>query len=97
MPCKCNEKTTVRNPEDIQKIETRVNKIIGQLNGIKKMVESNRYCEDVLIQLSAIDKSVKSLANVILNQHLHKCIIDSIKQGDESVVEELSEIFRRFN
>lgn len=93
----CCQKTTKRTEEQRKAIDTRINKIIGQLNGVKKMVESDRYCEDILIQLSAIDKSVKSLANVVLNHHLHNCIVSSIRNGDESVVEEISDIFKRFN
>ena len=97
MGCKCCEKKTVRSEETKNKINVRVNKIVGQLNGIKRMVDEDRYCDDVLIQLAAIDKSVKSLAAVILDQHLRNCIVNSIREGDESVVEEISDIFKRFN
>lgn len=49
------------------------------MNGIKKMIEDDRYCDDILIQLSAIDKSIKSLANVILDNHMHTCLIENIE------------------
>ena len=64
-------KKTKRSDEDKNKLVTRINKLIGQMNGIKKMIEDDRYCDDILIQLSAIDKSIKSLANVILDNHMH--------------------------
>lgn len=54
-------------------------RMIGQLNGIMKMIEDDRYCDDVLIQLSAVDKSIKSLANSILEEHMHSCVVESIK------------------
>ena len=71
-------KKTKRSDEDKNKLVTRINKLIGQMNGIKKMIEDDRYCDNILIQLSAIDKSIKSLANVILDNHMHTCLIENI-------------------
>ena len=82
--------------EEKKKLSTRVNKIIGQMNGIKKMVEEDRYCGDILIQLSAIDKSIKSLANVILDSHMHSCLIDDIKSGNLESLNEIVNLFKRF-
>ncbi len=96
MDCCNNKLTTIRSEEEKKTIISRINRMSGQLNGVKKMVEENRYCDDILIQLSAIDKSIKSLANLILDRHLHTCIVDNIKQGNEEVLDEISELFKRF-
>jgi CsoR family transcriptional regulator, copper-sensing transcriptional repressor len=60
------------------------------------MVDEDRYCDDILIQLAAIDKSVKSLANVILENHMHSCVIDNIKNGNYEVIDEVVDLFKRF-
>ena len=92
----CSYKVKLRNEEDKKLLLNRVNRIVGQMNGIKKMIESNRYCDDVLIQLSAIDKSIKSLANTILNEHLHTCLVNDIKEGNLNTLDQIVELFKRF-
>ena len=89
-------KKTKRSDEDKNKLVARINKLIGQMNGIKKMIEDDRYCDDILIQLSAIDKSIKSLANVILDNHMHTCLIENIENGNYEVINEIIDLFKRF-
>ena len=89
-------KKTKRSDEDKNKLVTRINKLIGQMNGIKKMIEDDRYCDDILIQLSAIDKSIKSLANVIIDNHMHTCLIENIENGNYEVINEIIDLFKRF-
>lgn len=89
-------KKTKRSDKDKNKLVTRINKLIGQMNGIKKMIEDDRYCDDILIQLSAIDKSIKSLANVILDNHMHTCLIENIENGNYEVINEIIDLFKRF-
>ena len=93
--CSC-QRVKNRKEEDKKKLINRINRLIGQMNGIKIMIENDRYCDDVLIQLSAIDKSIKSLANVILDDHIHTCLLNDIKEGKEESLDEIVELFRRF-
>lgn len=94
---KCNcKKIKKRTEEEKKKLESRINRISGQLNGIKKMIDEDRYCDDILIQLSAIDKSIKSLANTILDDHIHSCVIDNVQKGNAEVLDEIVDLFRRF-
>lgn len=86
----------MRPEEEKKALTARINRIAGQMNGVKKMIEEDRYCDDVLIQLSAIDKSIKSLADAILDSHLHTCVIENIKAGNTGVMDEIAELFRRF-
>ena len=94
--CCGRTKTKVRSEEEKKRIVSRLNRIAGQINGIKKMIEDDRYCDDVLIQLAAADKSVKSLAGVILESHMHSCLIENIKEGNYAVVDEVVDLFKRF-
>lgn len=73
---------------------SRINQISGQLTGIKKMVEEDKYCNDILIQIIAFEKSLKSLANLMFENHIYRCISDDIK--DEEVIVELTSLFKRF-
>ena len=86
----------VRTDEEKRALEIRLNKIIGQLNGIKNMVAEDRYCDDILVQLSAVDKSVKSLSNLILDAHMHTCLVENIQAGNIEVVDEIVDLFKRF-
>lgn len=87
---------TIRTDEEKDVILHRLHRIQGQVSGVEKMVEQNRYCNDILIQLSAIDKAIKSLANLIIDRHLHTCVIRNIKEGNEDVVDEISDLFKKF-
>ena len=91
-----SQKKKVRTPEEKKALTIRLNKIIGQMNGIKKMIDEDRYCDDILIQLAATDKSIKSLATVILEKHMKTCLVKSIQEGDISVVDELVDLFKRY-
>lgn len=92
----CCEKKTVRDETKKKALCNRLNRIEGQINGIKKMVNEDRYCQDILIQLAAVEKSIKSLANQILNDHVHNCIARGIEEGNTEIVEEISDLFKMF-
>lgn len=85
-----------RTIEEKKDLEKRINRIIGSLNGIKNMIEENRYCDDILIQLSAVDKSIKSLANQILDNHMHTCLITHIENKDYEIIDQIIDLVRRF-
>ena len=92
----CCNKIKVRSEDEKKDLQIRLNRIIGQLNGIKKMIDEDRYCNDILIQLLSVNKSIKSLSNQILDNHMHSCLIESINNGDDSVVDEIMEMIKRF-
>ena len=70
---------------------------MGQLNGIKKMIDNDRYCSDVLIQLLAVEKAVHSISNVVLKDHLETCVIEQIRLGNDEVVEEVMDLIKKFS
>lgn len=91
------EKKTYRGEEEKKIINNRINRIEGQLHGIKKMVQQDAHCNDILMQLSAIQNSVKSLSNHILENHLYTCVAEDIEDGNLEVVDELINLFKKFN
>lgn len=96
MECCEKQKRTPRSEEETKKLGARINRIAGQLQGVKKMLEENRYCDDVLIQLAAIDKAIRSLSAVILEEHMHSCLIENIQSGNLAVVDEIVDLFKKF-
>ena len=93
----CSDRKTVRSEENKHALTLRINRLIGQMSGIKRMIEEDRYCEDVLVQLSAVYKAVKGLAAVILEQHMHSCMVEDVQKGEFSSIEEIVDLFRRFS
>lgn len=89
-------KTKERSEIEKKTIITRINKIQGQLNGVKKMIIDDKYCNDVLVQLLAIEKATRSLSNLILDNHFHTCLISEIKKDNLEIVDEALDLLRRF-
>lgn len=92
----CNKKTK-RSLEEKKLITNRLNRISGQINGINKMVENDAYCNDILVQLTAVKNSVKSLSTYILENHLYTCVPKDLENGDFDTIDELISLFKRFN
>ena len=94
---KCCDKKTYRREDEKKKISNRINRIEGQLKGIKKMIQEDAYCNDILIQLSAIENSIRSLSNHILENHLYNCVTRDLKDGKLETLDEIISLFKRFN
>ena len=92
----CGTKTK-RSDEEKKRIISRLNRISGQINGISKMVENDAYCNDVLIQLSAVKSSVKSLSTYILENHLCTCVARDLENGELDTIDEIISLFKRFD
>ena len=94
--CCISDKKTYRDEEEKKQITKRLNIIEGQIRGIKQMIEDDRYCDDVLTQLLAANKSIESLENYILESHLEKCIKRQIQEGKPEVTDEIMGLFKKF-
>lgn len=93
---KCCKKTE-RDDEEKKRLLSRINRISGQINGIKKMIDEDDYCNDILIQIIAAEKSLKSLANIMFENHVYRCISNDLEKGNMEVIDELTSLFKRFN
>ncbi|MDD7368953.1 MAG: metal-sensing transcriptional repressor [Berryella intestinalis] len=90
-------KATPREDAFVADLNKRLNRAIGQLNGVKSMLDENRYCGDVLIQLAAAQSAVRSVSELVLKNHMETCVVEQIQQGRTEVVDEVLGLMRRFS
>lgn len=84
------------NKENSKIVDSRLASIEGHIKGIRKMVEEGKECTDILLQISAIESSIKKVGKLILKNHLEHCVIDAIKNDDESLIKELSILLEKY-
>jgi CsoR family transcriptional regulator, copper-sensing transcriptional repressor len=93
------EKKLAKN-NDKEAIIKRLNRIEGQVKGIQKMVEDERYCVDILVQISAIRSAINRVGSMILENHIKGCVSNSIKEGDfeqsDELISELMDTINKF-
>lgn len=85
----CCGKTTVRSEEERKKLINRLNRIEGQIRGIRGMVERDVYCNDILIQSAAVSAAVQAFNKELLSNHIHNCVARDIRAGHDEVIDEL--------
>ena len=73
----------------------RLNRVIGQLGGIKKMVEEDRYCGDILMQVAAAESALQALGYVMLQDHMETCVVEEIQTGNTAIVDEAIELVKK--
>lgn len=78
-----------RSPDKYKDMINRLSRIEGQVRGIKRMVENDAYCPDILIQSAAVTAAMKSFNKVLLEDHIRTCVVEDIQDGKEGTVEEL--------
>lgn len=86
-----------RTADEKKYLRTRLNTIEGQIRGVSKMVDEDKYCNDILTQLLAINKSIKSLSTDILKGHLSTCVAEDIKNDKLEVINEVMELIGRLD
>lgn len=90
MECCCNTgKHKERNEKELKALMNRLNRIEGQIRGIKGMLEDGIYCTDILVQSQAAVAALNAFNKELLSNHIHTCVVDKIKQGDDEVIDEL--------
>ena len=85
--CCCQKK--VRNEKEIKDLMNRLNRIEGQIRGIKRMLEEDAYCIDIINQVSAANCALNSFTKVILANHIKSCVAEDVKEGSEEKLDEL--------
>ena len=93
--CKERFKEEKRGEELDQNLLKRLNRISGQINGVKTMVSENRYCADILMQISAIESALKEVGYIVLKNHLSTCVASDIVEGNYDSIDEAIELIRR--
>lgn len=74
-----------------------LNRAIGQLTGVKAMIEDNRYCGDVLTQLAAAEAAVRRVSEMVLAEHMRTCVVEEVRAGNDEVIDEVMALMSRFS
>jgi DNA-binding FrmR family transcriptional regulator len=89
----CNSLTSERKSHHSDKTKenlvTRLNRVEGQIRGIKGLIEKDTYCDDVITQIAATQAALNSVAKILLEGHMRSCVVERIQEGDHEVVDEL--------
>ncbi|WP_010530266.1 metal-sensing transcriptional repressor [Lentibacillus jeotgali] len=89
---------TPRSDSEKQAVVNRLKRIEGQVRGIQKMVEEDRYCVDILVQISAINAALKKTGFSIAERHTKHCVSDAVQSGEgDEAIEELMEVMKQFS
>ena len=93
-PCCCCKKT-VRSEDERRALINRLCRVEGQIRGIRGMLEHDAYCADILTQSAAVSAAMNGFNRALLNAHLRNCVVRDIRAGDDSVVDELTDLLQK--
>ncbi len=97
-PCPCCRKKATERSEQFQKdLQKRLSLAIGQLNGVKRMLDENCYCGDVLTQVAAAQGAVRTVALMVLKDHMETCVAEQIREGNDEVIDEIVQLIKKFS
>ena len=91
----CSHKTKQRSEKEYKDLLNRLSRIEGQVRGIRKMVEKDAYCTDILVQVSAVNAALNSFNKVLLSNHIRTCVAEDIRNGKDEVVDELVAVLQK--
>ena len=91
----CGHKRTPRSDEDLKKLKNRLSRMVGQLNGIGRMLDENRYCGDILIQISAVERALQNFGYQVLQSHMEACVAEELRAGNTEIIGETVELMKK--
>lgn len=91
----CSGRKTVRPDQLKRSLVARLARIEGQVRGIKRMVEEDAYCDDIMAQIAAARGALGKASLVVLDHHMKHCLIDHVRAGDDSIIDELIDSIAR--
>ncbi len=91
----CCHRTKERGEQEYKDLIHRLNRVEGQIRGIKKMVENDAYCPEILIQVSAVNAALNSFNKVLLANHIRTCVAEDIREGKEETIDELVTVLQK--
>ena len=86
----CCKKKKIRSPEEYKRLINRLNRLEGQIRGIRNMVENDAYCPDILIQTAAVQSALSAFSRELLANHIRTCVSEDIRAGKYETVDELT-------
>ncbi len=91
----CHQRHKPRSDEELRQLKNRLNRMVGQLNGIGRMLDENRYCGDILIQISAVEKALQGFGYTVLQSHMESCVADEVRNGNPDIMAETLELMKK--
>ena len=91
----CAERSKHREDKEYRDLINRLSRIEGQIRGVKKMVEEDRYCIDIINQVSAVSSALNSFNKVLLSAHIKSCVVEDVKAGNDQMVDELCDTLQK--
>ncbi|MGN0145301.1 MAG: metal-sensing transcriptional repressor [Clostridium sp.] len=82
--------------ESKKQVINRMSRAIGHMQAIKKMIEEDRDCSEVLIQIAAVRSAINNVGKIILKDHINHCVVDAVENDDKKVLEELNDAINKF-
>ncbi len=96
--CACADKRTkARGSEEKKRLINRISRIGGQINAVKRMIEEDAYCPDILLQISAADSALRALSRIMMTEHINTCVLQDIKSGKEDAADELAVLIEKMS
>ena len=93
--CCCSHKTKKRSAEEMRKLTHRLNRIEGQVRGIRGMVENSAYCPDILTQVAATSAALNAFTKELLASHIRTCVAEDIRAGHDEAIDELVQTLQK--
>lgn len=85
----CCHKTKTRSEEEYKRLVNRLNRIEGQIRGIRGMLERDAYCPDILAQAAAANAALNAFSRELLSNHIRSCVVNDVRAGNDEIVDEL--------
>ena len=93
--CWCSLKTKERTQKEYKDLINRLNRIEGQVRGIRGMLEKDAYCTDIVVQVAAVNAALNSFNKVLLADHIRTCVAENIRDGNDEVIDELVNVLQK--
>lgn len=93
----CCVKRKNRSEDERKRLINRLNRIEGQIRGIRGMVENDAYCVDIITQTAAANAALQSFNRELLDSHIRSCVAENIRNGNDDVIDELIDVLRRIS
>ncbi len=95
--CGCNSRKSNHSDKVKKDMINRLNRIEGQIKGIKKMIENDIYCDDILNQITSSRSALNSVSTILLENHIRSCVVDQLNEGKMEVIDELVKTISRMS
>ncbi|MGI6737709.1 MAG: metal-sensing transcriptional repressor [Anaerovoracaceae bacterium] len=88
-------KATPRDAAEKKRLVHRLNRLSGQISGIRRMIEEDRYCGDVLTQIAAAESALQNVGYLVLRSHMETCVVEAVRSGDTQIVDEAVDLMKK--